>query len=104
MKLSVVRGGGLAGLSTRTTLDRADLPPEAAAAFDEKVAAAGGFERAGPPPSRHPDEQLYEVKLTDGEERTARFTDTSLPDPVRRLVEWAEGRPERKAEILPPGT
>jgi len=104
VKLSIVRGGGLAGIATQTTLDRDDLPPDGAAAFDEQVAAAGTFEEAGPTPSPHPDEMLYELKLTDGEERTARFTDTSLPDPVRRLVEWAEGRPERKTEILPPGT
>ena len=104
MKLAIVRGGGLAGLSTRTMLDSDDLPPEEAAALRERVgAAAPGFEAAGPPPPPHPDEQLYEVTLTDGEQRTARFTDTSLPDPVRRLLEWAEGRPERKTEILPPG-
>jgi hypothetical protein len=104
VRLSIVRGGGLAGIATQTTLDRDELPPDGAAAFDEQVAAAGGFEQAGPPPPTHPDEQLYEVKLDDGEERVARFTDTSLPDGVRRLVEWAEGRPERKTEILPPGT
>jgi hypothetical protein len=103
MKVSIVRGGGLAGVARQTTLDDADLPPDAAAAHREKVAAARGPLEAGPPPPPHPDEMLYEVRLSDGEEQTARFTDMSLPDPVRQLIEWVDAREESKTEFLPPG-
>ena len=103
MKVSIVRGGGLAGVARQTTLDDADLPPDAAAEFREKVAAARGPLDAGPAPPSHPDEMLYELTLSDGEEGTVRFSDMSLPDPVRQLVEWVDGRPEQKTEFLPPG-
>jgi hypothetical protein len=103
MKISVVRGGGLAGVARQTTLDDADLPPDAAAELREKAAAARGVEPIASAPPPTPGETLYEVTLSDGEERTARFRDMNLPDPVRQLVEWVDGRPEQKTEFLPPG-
>jgi emfourin len=96
VKVSVVRGGGLAGISTRTELSAADLAEHDARTFAEKVRAAGlregheGTGRAGP------DQTLYEVVLDDGREPVrSRFTDDDIPDGVRRLVEWVDARPER---------
>lgn len=96
MKVSVVRGGGVAGIATRTELGVNDLPDEDARAFAAKVQAAalpeqhvGGGHRA------LPDQTLYEVALDDGRAVvSSRFTDEDIPEEVRRLVEWIDGRPE----------
>ena len=72
MKVSIVRGGGLAGIVTRTELDADRLPPDAARTLED-----------------------------DHGRRTARFGDTTIPQPVRALVEWADARPERTMEIVP---
>ncbi|HEX5562097.1 MAG TPA: protealysin inhibitor emfourin [Nocardioidaceae bacterium] len=97
MKVSVVRGGGLAGITTRTELSASALGEEDAHTFTEKVRAAGLREArpAGGGPSG-PDRTLYEVVLDDsGSVVRSRFTDDDLPESVRRLVEWVDARPER---------
>jgi len=97
VKVSVVRGGGVAGIATRTELSVGDLADEDARAFADKVRAAalpeqhvGGGDRV------LPDQMLYEVVLDDGRAVVrSRFTDEDIPEGVRRLVEWIDGRPER---------
>jgi hypothetical protein len=104
MKISLVRSGGVAGgIVRQTTLDDADLPPDTAAELREKAAAARGVEPIASAPPPTPGETLYEVTLSDGEEQTARFRDMNLPDSVRKLIEWVDGRPEQKTEFLRPG-
>jgi hypothetical protein len=106
MKLSVVRGGGLAGIVTQTELVSGDLSPEDAKTLHEKVRNAGVFElpEAPAPPPSHPDEPSYEVTVEhEGRTRTVNLTESTLPEPVRSLIAWTDSVPERKTRIKPPG-
>jgi hypothetical protein len=97
VKVSVVRGGGLAGITTRTELSTGDLAEHDARTFADKVRAAGLREprRGGGAPAGA-DRTLYEVVLDDsGSVVRSRFSDDDLPEEVRRLVEWVDARPER---------
>jgi len=97
VKVSVVRGGGLAGITTRTELSTSALAEADARTLAEKVRAAALREsrpEAGGPAG--PDRTLYEVVIDDsGSVVRSRFTDDDLPESVRRLVEWVDARPER---------
>jgi len=104
MKIAIVRGGGLAGIVTRTELDADRLPPDAARTLEELAAAAGPLDEPPRTASQAslPDELQYEITLADDHgRRTAQFGDTTIPQPVRALVEWADARPERTMEIVP---
>jgi hypothetical protein len=95
MRLSIVRGGGLAGVARRTELTSEALPEDAARALEARASAvvpdAGGEAAA-----RTPDEMLYEVCVERAEgTTTVRYTDATLPEEVRALIAWADGRPER---------
>jgi emfourin len=106
MKLSVKRGGGLAGIATRTELESAALPPAEAQALDEKVSESGLLSMPPQPatPPSHPDELQYELTVDrDGDSHTVRLPEGALPDEVRSLIEWADARPEREQRIVPPG-
>jgi hypothetical protein len=107
MKIEIVRGGGLAGLATRTGLDIDTLDPESAQALLERVRNAGLLGPAASVPpgagSRYPDELLYEITAYNGDlARTARYSETELPDSVRQLITWVDGRRERSEGIEPP--
>jgi len=95
VKVSIVRGGGLAGVARRTELASDALPEDAARALEAHASAVVAVAASGPPP-RSPDEMLYEVcvERADGT-TTARYTDATLPEAVRALIAWADGRPER---------
>jgi hypothetical protein len=106
MKLSVKRGGGLAGIATRTDLSSTSLPPAEARRLDEKVSESGLLSMTPQPESSpaRPDELQYELTVDlDGDSHTVRLSEGALPDPVRSLIEWADARPERKHRIVPPG-
>lgn len=97
MRVTVVRGGGFAGLSTRTELSSDDLAEQETRELRDLVREAPlrapvGTERARP----WPDQLHYEVVLEDdGDVSRARFTDADLPEGVRRLLQWVDSRPER---------
>jgi len=109
MKLAIVRGGGLAGIATRTELDTDALDDEATESFTGRVRDAGLL--AAPPeapedavPARHPDELLYELRTQEqGHTHTRRYTDGQLPEDVRQLIAWVDRRPERREAIEPRG-
>jgi len=96
VKLSIVRGGGLAGVARRTELASDALPDDAARTLEAHASAVVAVAAADDPPPRSPDEMLYEVcvERPDGT-TTARYTDATLPEAVRALIAWADGRPER---------
>src|SRR5204863_347467 len=78
MKISILRGGGLAGIVTRTELDAQRLPPDAARTLERLVASAGPLEEPAQVASEAslPDELQYEVTLEDEHGRqTAHFGD-----------------------------
>lgn len=99
MKLTITRGGGLAGLTRQTEVASDALPPGEAATLHEQVEAAGllGEAAAKEAPPRQPDEMSYEVTVEErGQTRTHRFTEQTLPDSVRSLIAWADSKPEQR--------
>jgi hypothetical protein len=105
VKLSIVRGGGLAGVARRTELHTDALPEDAARALEAHAAAVCPLPAPGDaPPSPARDELRYTVCVEcAGGTTEAHYTDTTLPDDVRALIAWADGRPERQDELLRPG-
>jgi len=106
MRLTVERGGGIAGFVTTTTIRSDALPPEDEHELSERVSAAGLLTMPGPsaPSVRQPDELLYAISVeAEGQARTLRFSEANLPEEVRRLIAWVDSRPEREDRIEPPG-
>jgi hypothetical protein len=102
VKVTIVRGGGIGGISTRTELDDDGLPDDdARRMFADVFGRAKSRARSPEPPGRPaPDQTLYEVQLDDGDDEVkARFDDQNLPEEVRHLVEWVDARPERRHRI-----
>jgi hypothetical protein len=99
LKLTITRGGGLAGLTRQTELASDELPPGEAARLHEQVEAAGLLGEAAPKeaPPAHPDEMSYELTVEDqGRTRTQRFTEQTLPESVRSLIAWADSKPKSR--------
>jgi hypothetical protein len=96
VKVSITRGGGIAGIATRTQLASDALPEEACERLRELASAVAPADEAT---ARHPDETLYKVDV-DGV--TATHTETTLPEPVRALIDFVDERPERRDAIEPP--
>ncbi|HWK26587.1 MAG TPA: protealysin inhibitor emfourin [Solirubrobacter sp.] len=97
MNVEIVRGGGIAGVAVCSRLASDALPAPACRTF-ERLAAA--VEPAGGLAAPHPDETTYRVTV-DGV--TATHTETTLPPPVRALIDFVSARPERREALLPPG-
>ncbi|AIY03485.1 hypothetical protein ART_3886 [Arthrobacter sp. PAMC 25486] len=97
MKLTIIRGGGIAGIVARTELDAQALPEPAAKAFAQEVARANLDSLPAPADARRwPDAQLYEISVESTEHSfKVRCTDDSMPENVRLLVAWVDSRPER---------
>jgi hypothetical protein len=103
LKLTIIRGGGLGGISRQTELASEALPPGEATKLHELVEGAGLLGEAAPreAPPVHPDEMSYEVIVEhEGRAQTQRFTEQTLPDPVRRLIASIDSRPERRQSII----
>lgn len=101
MKLTIRRGGGIAGLVARTELDASDLPPPAAEMFAAHMDRSG-LRTSGEPPAavRRPDDQLYDLSWEEaGHTGSRRFSESNLPEGVRQLLAWVDGRPERIESI-----
>ena len=106
MKVSVVRGGGLAGLVQTTIADSASLAPEHAAQLRSKVDEAGFFALPGDAP-RSPgaaDRFDYAVTVEDDDRtHTVRRAEADLPDAVQDLIAWVNSVPGRQDRLAPPG-
>ncbi|MEU4541138.1 protealysin inhibitor emfourin [Streptosporangium sp. NPDC023825] len=109
MKVSIVRGGGIAGLVTVITVDSASLAPQAATelrARVERAGLSGPPERPGPPEggTAGPDRFDYELTVEDGGRvLTTRAREGDLPGPLRALISYVTSLPERRERIGPPG-
>ncbi|MFD1212984.1 protealysin inhibitor emfourin [Arthrobacter sp. GCM10027362] len=101
MKLTVRRGGGIAGIVRRTELDDSDLPPDDAKTFAGEVDRAGVRHLTSPAVGRRrPDEQLYEILLEEaGRQFRLNYTDATLPEDIRRLIERVDVRPQRRESL-----
>ena len=95
MKLSVVRGGGIAGIATRTELSADSLSASDASTLRAKVEEAGLARLADDVPAHpQPDDLLYEVTLhDDAGAHTVHLTESTLPEAVRSLIAWADSMP-----------
>jgi hypothetical protein len=94
VRISIVRGGGVAGITTRTELDSTRLHDDDAAEL-ARLADAATLDPPATRPARRPDELQYDVTLEDDAgSRSARYGETDLPDPVRVLIGWIDQRPE----------
>jgi hypothetical protein len=105
MKLTVVRGGGVAGVPVKTELASADLSAEDAEALNRMVRAAKLFEldESGSEPAS-PDEPSYELTVEDqGRVHTVRLRESATPEAVRALISWSESVPGAKTGIVLPG-
>ncbi|MEP6526827.1 MAG: protealysin inhibitor emfourin [Nocardioidaceae bacterium] len=103
MKVTIVRGGGLAGIVTRTEVDSNVLSPQDAHTLAQEVDRAG-VRHLEEPASRQnrPDDLHYEILLDDGGDAVSRrFTDETMPAGVQRLVDWIDARPERSYAVEP---
>jgi hypothetical protein len=106
MKVSVLRGGGIGGMLTRTELDSEALPAADAEVFERRIREAHVLDADPPAAARpgHPDELAYEIDVDEGERRrTFRASEETTPEPLRALIEWIDSRPERDVRVEPPG-
>ena len=107
MKISIVRGGGLAGMVTQTSLDADDLTGPDAATLRAKVNQARvlGPNRPGTPSGPpQPDRFSYELTVEDDDRRqTLRLRDQDLSPELRNLITWVHNAPARRQEVRPPG-
>jgi hypothetical protein len=107
VKISIVRGGGLAGMVTVTSLDTHDLTGPDAAALRAKVDQAAAVQphrrgaEATPP---QPDRFSYELTIEDRDKRqTLRVRDQDLSPELHDLITWVQKSPARRQEVRPPG-
>jgi len=106
MKLSVVRGGGLSGIVTRTELATGALPPETERALRARLTQSGllDLRESASSPDPTPDAFQYEITVEDaGMTRRVRLSEDEMPDPVRSFISWLESVPEREERVEAPG-
>jgi hypothetical protein len=102
VKVSVVRGGGVAGLVTTTELDAADLATTDADALRVAVDRARAAHEP-PAGAALPDRFGYEVHVEDeGRTDTLRAREP-VPDPLRELITLVQESPARRRRTAPPG-
>jgi hypothetical protein len=102
MKVTIVRGGGIGGFTTRTDLDDASLNEPERSVFARQLEGAIDVSPSVSVPAR-PDEFQYEITLDAAKTiRTLRFSEAELPEAVRGLVNWVDGRPERTTALEQP--
>jgi hypothetical protein len=109
VKVSVVRGGGLAGVVETTTADSETLAPDDAARLRANVDEAGFFDLPGEVPraGRGPggaDRFHYAVTVDDGgRSHTVRCAEADLPAALGALIDWLSSVPGRQTGLTPPG-
>ncbi|MDL5154341.1 protealysin inhibitor emfourin [Actinomycetospora termitidis] len=100
MRVTVVRGGGVAGMVVTTTVDAVDLD---AARTDELRALVAGCsfrERSGPVAPAMRDGFTYEVTVDDddGSSRGVRFVQGTAPEGMGELLRWVDECPSGRRE------
>ena len=108
MRVSVVRGGGLAGLVETTTADSERLSAGDAALLRHKVDESGFFdlpgevERTAAPAGA--DRFHYAVTVEDAERsHTVRCAEPDLPEVLGDLIDWVSSVPGAETGLTPPG-
>ena len=97
MRVSIVRGGGVAGFATRTELESTRLAQDERSEFETRLRRALVIDPQSSSVAALDGDPSCEVTLDDGEARkTMRFSESSLPAPIRSLIDWTDGRSERE--------
>jgi hypothetical protein len=100
VKVAILRSGGVAGFVTRTELESASLPEALRPEFETQLQRALDTNLPSRIVSGGVDERRYEISLDNGEEPiTLRFNDRDVPEPIRALIDWTDGRSERQISI-----
>jgi hypothetical protein len=102
MKVSVVRGGGLAGLVTTTTVDEMDLGANEASELRAAVARAQLDRQPDDAASSdgRPDRFAFEVTSQDGDQKhIVRVAEQDCWPELRELMDWIDRAPGRHREI-----
>ena len=107
MKISIVRGGGLAGMVTTTSVDTDDLtgPDETALrAKVDQAAVSRPHQRGAETTPPQPDRFSYELMIEDNDKRqTLRIRDQDLSPEQHDLITWVNSSPARRQVVRPPG-
>jgi hypothetical protein len=106
MKVSVVRGGGLAGVVETTIADSGRLSAGDAARLRRKVDEAGFFELTGDAArsGSAADRFHYAVTVEDGDRaHTVRRAEADVPDGLEALIDWVRTVPGAETGMAPPG-
>ena len=108
MRVSVVRGGGLAGLVETTTADSDRLGADDAALLRRKIDEAGFFDLPGEAPrpggAAGADRFHYAVTVEDDDRaHTVRRAEPDLPEALGALIAWVSSVPGRETGLTPPG-
>lgn len=96
VKLSIARGGGIAGIATRTQVSTDSLSATDAETLRAMVEDAGLLTLSDDVPARppHADDLLYELTVEiEGHVHTVHVTESTLPEAVRLLIAWADSLP-----------
>jgi hypothetical protein len=99
--VTVVRGGGLAGLVSSTAVDTSTLASADAAALRAHVLRASLADTLARAPQ--PDRELVEILIEDDEGAVTAMNADELSPGVRELIEWVESAPDRTEQLGPPG-
>jgi hypothetical protein len=100
VKVAILRSGGVAGFVTRTELESASLPEALRPEFEAQVRRALETNPHSSASFRDDGEPLYEISLDNGDEPiTLRFSERDIPEPIRALIDWTDGRSERQTSI-----
>jgi hypothetical protein len=105
MKVSIVRGGGLAGLVTTTSADTEALAPEHAQQLRDKVAQAGLLSLPEHPAAPSgPDRFTYRLTVEEGgHTHTVRLREEDLTKDLGALIDWVRAVPGHQERVAPPG-
>jgi hypothetical protein len=101
LKVTVVRGGGLAGLVSSTAVDTTTLAAADADALRARVrrASLAVSDAAAP----QPDRETVEIVIEDDEGAVTSMNADELSPTVRALIDWVESAPGRTEQLGPPG-
>ena len=106
MKITVVRGGGIAGLVTTTSADSTALAPADAEALRARVEGARLWDLPTrlTGPTSLPDAFDYQIIVEDGgRTKTLSVAEDAVSPSLRSLVEWLGSVPGHEDTISPPG-
>src|SRR5512132_1881246 len=106
MRVSVVRGGGLSGLTKIVSVDTEQLAPADAKSVAALLSDAEPLEPSqDAPPEASPDEYSYVLIVEEGgHTREETFSPRSMPESVRRLITLIESVDGHTESIQPPGS